>query len=171
MFMDDTIPIMLKYDITIDKFLGDGVLGFANDPIQHADYVKRVADAALEIRKRIRSRADLYSILWGSELEIRVGIAEGSANVGFYGSRQAFRSYTALGPVMSLASRLCGAALPGQVLVSEEVQQALRGTGLGTRRAGHGRLKGFDSNHFLYELFPSDSSQEDTEDPTVLRAA
>jgi class 3 adenylate cyclase len=153
MFMEDTIPILLKYDITIDKFLGDGVLAFSNDPVAHADYVRRVADAALEIRERIAMRSEEYATHWGEELGIRVGIAEGAASVGFYGSRRNFKTYTALGPVMSLASRLCGAALPGQILVSQDVLEALKSSSLKISKAGHSRLKGFDSQQgFLHEL-------------------
>ena len=54
----------------------------------------------------IDSRAEEYTALWGAPLGIHMGIAQGPARVGFFGSK-AFRAYTALGPVMSLASRPC----------------------------------------------------------------
>ncbi|MBI1862456.1 MAG: adenylate/guanylate cyclase domain-containing protein, partial [Deltaproteobacteria bacterium] len=64
MFMDDTIRTLLKYDITIDKFLGDGVLAFSNNPIAHPDYIERVLRAALEIRVNITEHKDEYLDYW-----------------------------------------------------------------------------------------------------------
>ena len=63
MFMEDSMKVLLKYDITIDKFLGDGVLAFSNDPVARPDYVERVVEAALEVRARIKARADKYEMV------------------------------------------------------------------------------------------------------------
>lgn len=125
-FLDDTIKILLKYDITIDKFLGDGVLGFCNAPLKRKDYTTRVVHAALEIREKISQDSSFYEKYWQHALEIRVGIAKGFANVGFYGSQRYYKSYTAIGPVVNLASRLCSTAEPMQVVIDNDVFEVVQ---------------------------------------------
>lgn len=154
MFMDDTMSILLKYDITIDKFLGDGVLAFSNAPIQQNDYVRRVVESAIEIKSRILERRTEYIEFWKNELEIRIGIDTGYANVGFYGSKDNFRSYTAIGSVVNLASRLCAIAEPCTILVSKDVHKCISDisdyklSDLGLRK-----IKGFESDIIkVYEL-------------------
>lgn len=144
MFMDDSIKTLLKYDLTVDKFLGDGVLAFGNDPVAYPDYIERAARAALEIREKIQLKGDAYSVHWMSRMSIRIGLATGYASVGFYGSDRYFKSYTAIGPVVNLASRLCGAAGPDEILVSADVHDALEGKGFELDFAGEKSLKGFD---------------------------
>ena len=118
--------MLLKYDITVDKFLGDGVLGFSNAPIAHKDYVERVITAATEILHRLEMREEDYSAVWGEKLKVTIGIAVGRANIGFYGSDDSVKSYTALGPVVNLASRLCGHGHPDQIITHQEVVSGYR---------------------------------------------
>ena len=125
MYMDDVMSSLLKFDITIDKFMGDGILAFSNDPIRHADYIERMLYAALEIREKIEARQARYSELWMAEFQISIGIAAGFASVGFYGSSLHLKSYTAIGPVVNLAARLGSAAEPQQILVSNDVIRKL----------------------------------------------
>ncbi|HXH31905.1 MAG TPA: adenylate/guanylate cyclase domain-containing protein [Bacteriovoracaceae bacterium] len=127
MFMEDTMPVLLKYDITIDKFLGDGILAFSNDPMKHSDYIERVLLAATEIISKINDRQDEYYGLWMNDFQLRIGISCGFASVGFYGNENTMRSYTAIGRVMNLASRLCSAAQPNQILTSFEVYSKMKG--------------------------------------------
>ena len=160
-FMEDTIKTLLKYDITIDKFLGDGVLAFSNDPIKHVDYVERVVMAALEIRTRIRNNQSQYMDHWLNELKIRIGVALGFANVGFYGSDQYYKSYTAIGPVINMASRLCGEAQPSQILLSQDVVNEIATRGFSTNFIGKKTLKGFEGDVLkVHELLEASASSE-----------
>lgn len=153
MFMSDTMKVLLKYDITIDKFLGDGVLAFSNAPLEQKDFVKRTVDAALEIRSRIISNKDKYIELWMNELQIRIGIDVGFANVGFYGSEEYFKSYTSIGRVINLASRLCSNAEPNQILVSHDVFKEVKPEGYEFEEIGFKKIKGFESDIIkLYEV-------------------
>jgi class 3 adenylate cyclase len=154
-FLDDTIKTMLKYDITVDKFLGDGVLGFCNAPLKRQDFVSRVITAALEIREKIKQDQNFYERNWQKELQIRVGIAKGFANVGFYGSQKYFRSYTGIGPVMNMASRLCSAAEPSQIVVDNDVFEDCQNE-FETIALGKKTLKGFEQDTiFVYEIVGS----------------
>lgn len=146
MFMEDTIKTLLKYDITIDKFLGDGVLAFSNDPVPYNDYVERVVQAAIEIREKIAARQDQYIRVWMNELQLRFGIAVGFANVGFYGNDRYYKSYTAIGPVINLASRLCASAQPNEIVVSGDVAESLDSERFVVYPLGKKTLKGFESD-------------------------
>lgn len=158
-FMEDTIKILLKYDVTVDKFLGDGVLAFSNDPAEQPDYIERVVRAAIEIRQRIKENKEFYQDFWQNELLIRVGVASGAANVGFYGNDRYFRSYTAIGPVMNLASRLCSQADPNQILVSSEVAEKMGESGFQAKYVGKKVLKGFESEIInVFEIIEQDKS-------------
>ncbi|MCB0364191.1 MAG: adenylate/guanylate cyclase domain-containing protein [Bdellovibrionaceae bacterium] len=126
-FMQDSARALLKYDITIDKFLGDGLLAFSNDPVAYDDYIERAIRASMEIREKFARDQEFYERNWLRPLEVRVGIASGFANVGFYGNEKYYHSYTAIGPVINLASRLCSAAKPSQILVPYDVVDALEG--------------------------------------------
>lgn len=151
-FLDDSVKILLKYDITIDKFLGDGIMAFCNAPLKRADYVARVASAAIEIKAKIKSDQDFYEKNWQKELQIRVGIAKGFANVGFYGGKRHFRSYTAIGPVINLSSRLCGSAADGQIVCDFDVFDDIK-EGFDLEFIGKKNLKGFNDDVIhIYEI-------------------
>lgn len=125
-FLDDTIKILLAYDITIDKFLGDGLLGFCNAPAPKKDHTERVIRAAIEIREKIKENQDFYEHYWQNKMDIRVGIAKGYATVGFYGSKKYFKNFTAIGPVVNLASRLCASAGTNQILIDFDVYEEMK---------------------------------------------
>ncbi len=151
-FLDDSIKILLAYDITIDKFLGDGLLGFCNAPIPKKDYIERTVRAAIEIREKIKENQDFYEQYWQKPLEIRVGIAKGFATVGFYGSKKYFRSFTAIGPVVNLASRLCTSANTNQILVDFDVFQEVQES-FSIQFVDKRTLKGFhDDVIYTYEV-------------------
>lgn len=155
MYMEDTMGVFLKYDLTIDKFLGDGVLAFSNDPVQQPDYIDRVIRACLELMSRINHRRDEYEALWLSNFEISVGISTGFASVGFYGSDKHVKSYTAIGKVVNLASRLCDFAKGNQILVSHDVVDKLTKAQsplieeLHIELLGTPPLKGFESDKII----------------------
>jgi class 3 adenylate cyclase len=165
MFMEDTMKVLLKYDITIDKFLGDGVLAFSNAPVHHDDFIERVVNAALEIRARIANRRPAYMEHWMNELQIRVGIATGCANVGFYGSDEYFKSYTAIGGVVNLASRLCAAAPPDSIWVCPDVARRLETANYNVKLIGTPFLKGFESESIMvYEVLENGSATAGNEE-------
>jgi adenylate cyclase len=163
-FLDDTIGILLKYDITIDKFLGDGILAFCNAPLPRRDYVSRVVNAAIEIRQKINQDQEFFERYWQAPLQIRVGIAKGFVNVGFYGSQKYFRSYTAVGAVVNLASRLCTSAEPGQIVVDFDVYEIIKDD-FEIESLGKKNLKGFESD--VIHTFQVKASQHPTADALV----
>lgn len=146
MFLEDTVRILLKYDLTIDKFMGDGILAFSNDPVKHQNFSERTVRAAIEIRDKIRSRQDEYENSWLNQLQIRIGVSRGYANVGFYGNEKLYRCYTAIGPVVNLACRLCSSAEPDQIVISQDVVESLPTGVFSLDFLGKKTLKGFEED-------------------------
>lgn len=125
LYVEDVMGLMLKYDITIDKFLGDGVLGFSNNPLKQDDYIERVLRCSQEIIDRLNYKRDIYEQLWSGPFNVRIGIAVGNAAVGFYGSDMHVKSYTAIGKVINLAARINGTAPSNGIVLTEDTISTL----------------------------------------------
>jgi len=117
-FIDDSTKTLIKHDLTIDKFLGDGFMAFSNAPIPSTNFVDRALLASLEIISEVKANQDFYLSCWGQPFQIRLGLATGVASVGFHGGGDSFKCYTALGESVNLSARLCSEATPGSILIS-----------------------------------------------------
>ena len=152
MYMKDVVEIMLMNDMTVDKFLGDGVFGFTNSPIEQEDYIERAIEVALNIQHHFKLNQKVYEELWQGPFEYRIGIASGVASIGFYGDDKYMRSYTAIGKVINLASRLNGVADTNEIAASGEVVAFLKKNNsplldrVHLVEAPRQTLKGFEAN-------------------------
>jgi class 3 adenylate cyclase len=149
LFVAIAVPILFKYDITFDKMIGDAIMGFSNEPAQRTDYIARMGAACLEIRDTIAARDHEMACFWGRPFRLRMGLATGSANVGFQG--KFVRSYTATGMVVNKANRLCSVASPGQIVFDSASLEAFAGRGFQTSVVGTKFLKGIGERD-VYEL-------------------
>ncbi len=108
-----------KYEATLERFVGDGLMVLFNDPLPCPDPVARAVRMAVEMRGCIAELA----VKWrkhGHELGFGIGIARGYATIGRIGF-EGRSDYAAIGSVANLAARLCGEAKDGQVLVDAKV--------------------------------------------------
>ena len=115
--------LILAHEGTLERFTGDGMMIFFNDPVPVPNPAERAIRMAVAMRERV---ADL-SAGWrkrGYDLALGVGIAEGYATIGAIGFEGRW-DYGAIGTVTNLAARLCGEAKGGQVLVTSRVAAAL----------------------------------------------
>ena len=108
---------------TIDRFAGDGILIFFNDPLPVAEPGKRAARMALAMQKSFAPLRARWLKL-GYDLDLGIGIAQGFATLGAFGFEGRF-DYSAIGGVVNLAARLCGEAQPGQILIDRRTRAAL----------------------------------------------
>ncbi len=116
-------PLIHKFEGTLERFAGDGVMIVFNAPLPCPDPSPRAVRMAIEMRTGV---AEL-GVRWrkyGHELGFGVGIAQGYATLGPIGFEGRF-DYTAIGTVVNLAARLCGEALSGQILVDRKVHAAI----------------------------------------------
>jgi adenylate cyclase len=116
-------PLIHKFEGTLERFAGDGVMIVFNAPLPCPDPSPRAVRMAIEMRKGV---AEL-GVKWrkyGHEVGFGVGIAQGFATVGPIGFEGRF-DYTAIGTVVNLAARLCSEARSGQILVDRKVHAAI----------------------------------------------
>ena len=115
---------VLEHEGTLERFSGDGMMIFFNDP-------QPVPDApARALRMALQMQADMASLSgqWrrrGYDLNMGIGIAQGFATLGGIGFAGRI-DYGAIGTVTNLAARLCGEAAGGQILLSQRVYAALQ---------------------------------------------
>ena len=132
--------LIFRYEGTLERFTGDGLMVFFNDPIPLDDPTQRAVEMALAMRDRVATLIEGWSRL-GHDLGFGVGIAQGFATLGRIGYEGRF-DYAAIGTVTNLAARLCGEADAGQVLVSQRVFSAVEDLAVG-ESVGALELKGF----------------------------
>jgi len=119
-------PIVSRSDGTLDHFAGDGIMVFFNDPHPCPDPAARAVRMALEMREAVAALQTGWRRR-GLDIGFGIGIAQGYATMGQIGFAERIH-YTAIGTVCNLASRLCGAAQDGQILIAKRVATAVEGT-------------------------------------------
>ncbi|HEX6277589.1 MAG TPA: adenylate/guanylate cyclase domain-containing protein [Polyangiaceae bacterium] len=112
------VETVFKYEGTLDKFMGDGIMALWGAPVLHPDDALRSVLCGLEqmdvLAKFNRKRVEQNQ----PGLAIGIGIHSGPVVAGYIGSSKAL-SYTVIGDVANTSARLCGIATPGQLLISE----------------------------------------------------
>jgi adenylate cyclase len=115
--------LILAHEGTLERFTGDGMMIFFNDPVE----VPNPAERAIRMAVAMRAVVGDLAARWrkrGWDLALGVGIAQGYATIGAIGFEGRL-DYGAIGTVTNLAARLCGEATAGQILVSARVAGAV----------------------------------------------
>jgi class 3 adenylate cyclase len=132
--------LILAHEGTLERFTGDGMMVFFNDPVP----VPNPAERAIRMTLAMRERVGELAAKWrkrGYALDVGVGIAEGYATIGAIGFEGRW-DYGAIGTVTNLAARLCGEAKPGQILVAQRLLATVEGL-VEAGPVGELALKGF----------------------------
>ena len=120
------VDVVFRYEGTVDKFIGDEIMVIWGAPVPHEDDPIRAVQAALEVLEALRAFNRERLRHAKPEIHIGVGINTGKLVAGYIGSSQTM-SYSVIGDTVNTASRLCAAAAPGQILVSEPTYRLLGG--------------------------------------------
>jgi GAF domain-containing protein len=131
--------IIIKYNGTLERYAGDGVMVVFNDPVPVENPALQAVFMALEVREAIGALTERWR-RWGHDLGFGIGIAHGYATLGTIGFEGRF-DYAAIGTVSNVASRLCDEAKPGQILISPRVLAAVENT-VKVEPVGEFELKG-----------------------------
>jgi HD-GYP domain-containing protein (c-di-GMP phosphodiesterase class II) len=115
-YLGDMEPIMLAYHGHIDKYMGDGIMCEFGAPLEFATYPLLAAICATKMQKVLVEREHPW--------KMRVGIASGSAIAGLIGANR--QTYTAIGDIVNLASRLERHCTPGRVLVDRKTHDDIQ---------------------------------------------
>ena len=143
--------LIAAYEATLERFAGDGMMIFLNDPVEIPDPAAKAGLMALEMQARFQE----INKMWQQRnysLSMGIGIAQGMATIGAIGF-EGRRDYAAIGSVTNLAARLCAEAGAGQILVSSvvagNIEKAVR-----VQSVGALVLKGFSEPVKCYEIVP-----------------
>ncbi len=146
-----------EFEATLERFAGDGVMVYFNDPIPCPDPAARAVRLAVAMRERVRELTESWRAR-GDDLGFGVGIALGYATLGEIGFEGRV-DYAAIGPVTNLASRLCDEAKDGQILISQRVRAAASGL-MQTESIGELTLKGFSDPVSVFNVVALEPDQQ-----------
>jgi len=132
--------IILSHEGTLERFTGDGMMVFFNDPVPVSDPALRAVRMALEMRDQLTDLTSNWADR-GFDLGFGAGMAQGYATIGAIGFEGRW-DYGAIGTVTNLAARLCGDAKPGQILISRRVLTSVADQ-VDAEPVGELQLKGF----------------------------
>ena len=131
---------IFRFDGTLERFAGDGLMVFFNDPLPCPDPEARAVRMTVAMRQQMNELTEKWGKR-GHQLGFGVGIAQGYATLGMIGFESRV-DYGAIGPVTNLASRLCDQAQNGQILISQRVYTAVEEL-VEVQPTGELALKGF----------------------------
>jgi class 3 adenylate cyclase len=132
--------IIIAHEGTLERFAGDGMMVFFNDPVPVPDPALRAVRMVLAMQERIAALTTQWRKR-GFDLGFGAGIAQGYATIGAIGFEGRW-DYGAIGTVTNLAARLCGEARSGQTLISQRVLAAVEDA-VEVQPLGELQLKGF----------------------------
>jgi adenylate cyclase len=147
--------LVFRFDGTLERFTGDGLMVFFNDPIPCPDASIRSVRMGVAMRDRVADLAEEWRRS-GYDLGFSVGIAQGYATLGRVGFEGRF-DYAAIGTVTNLAARLCDVADAGKVLVSQRVHAAVEDFVV-SNQLSELPLKGFSRPVTAYEIIALDAA-------------
>jgi class 3 adenylate cyclase len=148
--------LIFRFEGTLERFAGDGLMVFFNDPVRCEDGPLRAIRMALAMRTRVRGLSEGWA-RQGHDLAMGVGIAQGYATLGKVGFDGRL-DYAAIGSVTNLASRLCDDAEPWQILTTERVFSAAGPLVVG-EEAGTRELHGFSRTIRTFQIRGVDNSR------------
>jgi len=141
--------IILKHSGTLDKHIGDSVMGIFGAPITQNGDAKRAVDCAVEMRNKI---AEINAEISARNIKIPVGfgIGTGDSMVGIFGSAIR-KEYTAMGNPVNLAARLERIAKEDQILICNDTYEAVKDF-FNVEKIRQVKLKGMDEETTVYNV-------------------
>jgi adenylate cyclase len=149
-YFDEMAKIIFKYEGTIDKFIGDGLMVFFGDPVEYEDHAVRAVETGIDMQKKVKDLGDVYESKYNLPLKIRIGINTGEVIVGNMGSESRV-DYTVLGSNVNIAQRLESNAPLNGILISKSVQDYVKDL-VKTSHHGWIKVKGIKNKLSVFEV-------------------
>ncbi len=166
-YLDAMTHLIFKYEGTVDKIMGDGIMAFFGDPIEQPKHPFKAVCTAMDMQIEVARLVTKWESEGKSGLKIRIGIATGDVFVGNIGSKEHLE-YTVLGPNVNLASRLETKAPAGGILISRETYLDVQDQVV-CRPVGGLELKGYRNAYTAYQVL-GHKGEVAEEQPTVDKA-
>ena len=151
--------LVFRFGGTLERFTGDGLMVIFNDPMPCEEPSLQALKMAVAMRSRIQDLADGWA-RDGHDLGFGMGIAQGFATLGRIGFEGRYE-YAAIGSVVNLAARLCAAAQPGQILVTQRVLTGTKDYAV-SAPAGELELRGFSRAVKAFDIKGLDAAKAST---------
>lgn len=137
------VECVFRYGGTLDKFIGDAIMAQWGAPVSQEDDADRALAAAFDMQSALAELNADWRSQGRAELRVGIGLNFGEVFAGYIGSERRME-YTILGEAVNVASRICGAAAGGEILITEEMRAELsthpqlgERTGLNLKNVGH----------------------------------
>ena len=143
--------VIFEHGGTVDKFIGDAIMVLFGAPVEEgpAEQAHRASRCALAMQSKMIEFNRAWQREGIPEQKMRIGIHQGKAIVGNFGSAQR-SDYTAIGPAVNLASRVESAAEPGEIYCTAALIAQLHG--IESELLGEYEFKGVSGTRKLYAL-------------------
>jgi class 3 adenylate cyclase/tetratricopeptide (TPR) repeat protein len=115
-----------RFEGTVDKFTGDGIMALFGAPLAHEDHAQRACWAALTLHRELAAYAAEVRRTDGLSFSVRMGINSGEVVVGAIGEDLRLQ-YTAIGHTVGLAQRMESLAEPGRAYLTEQTAKLVSG--------------------------------------------
>lgn len=149
-YFEAMVEVVFRFQGTVDKYIGDGLMVFFGDPELQPDHAVRCVRAAIEMQKQTAELRERWRQSDGFPLSIRIGINSGEVVVGNMGSSRRL-AYTVLGSAVNLAQRLETNARVGGILISQRTYELVKDE-IATRPIGALKVKGIEEPVSAHEV-------------------
>ena len=125
LFLDHIVPILLRFNLILDKYTGDGFVVFSTKS-DSSTYISDCVKAGHMVIEKIKSESQAYKEVWGAPLQIKVAVSNGLAPVGFFSSTSGnFHTYTSIGLPVITASRIESLCEPNSIFICSDTKEKL----------------------------------------------
>jgi adenylate cyclase len=119
------VDCVFRNEGTLDKFIGDAVMAQWGAPIGAKEDPDKAMQAAIEMMRELDKLNEKWKEEGRPQMQVGIGLNHGEAFAGNIGSERRLE-YTVIGDTVNTASRLCSAAGPREILISEDMKKALK---------------------------------------------
>jgi adenylate cyclase len=122
------VDVLFEHRGTLDKFVGDMVMGLFGAPVDDADHAEHAVQAALAMTRALDELNQRWAAAGRPVLDIGIGISTGEMVAGNIGSN-AIMSYTVIGDTVNLGARLesLNKDYATRIIISDATRAALKG--------------------------------------------
>jgi adenylate cyclase len=131
--------IVFRHEGTLEKYIGDALLAVWGVPLEHQDDARRAVRAAIEMQRAIVKLNESWA--GTREIGVHIGVNTGPVAAGNIGSPQ-YIQYATIGDTTNVASRVCGEARRGEIVIDDRTAAHLRGTEVKLTNLGMVHLRG-----------------------------
>jgi adenylate cyclase len=150
-YFTEMVDVIFEHGGTLDKFIGDAIMALWGAPIAHPDDAERALGAAVGMQQAVAEINRRWAAQGRPTIGVGIGINHGEAFAGNIGSHRRLE-YTVIGDAVNIASRLCAAAAPGEILLTESFLRQLGKKKPAVERAEGIEIRGRSGKVTVYRL-------------------